>query len=166
MAPTKDTHTGSTRGARRTTYTSNESNRNTGTPKLLQIIPRGTRLFNGDEGSSEEEDKNERESGDSRRVNRPPSRREDSRSSPAEGPGHISKGDDKEISAKREKLKRKCFMLELGLKMLRTNLREYIRTDNLQLVVVRQEACKESLRNFNALNEESYFDASFGHCLK
>ena len=122
-------------------------------------MPRGTRLFNEDEGSSEEENIDERELGAGRRVDRPPSRREGSRSSPAGGPGHISEGDDdEEISAKRENWERKYSMLELGLKILRTKLREDIRTDNLQLVVVRQKACKELLRNFNALNVESFFN--------
>ena len=67
-------------------------------------MPRGTRLFNEEDCSSEEEDNEVREAGASRRVNKPPSRREGSRCSLAGGPGHISKGDDEDISVKREKL--------------------------------------------------------------
>ena len=111
-------HPWSTRRARRTTYKSDDGNRNTGTPVLYRRMPRGTKLFRGDDCSSDEENKDERESGASRRVSRPPSRREGSRSSPVRGPGHIRDIEREEVRAKKEKIERSYFMLELGLKTL------------------------------------------------
>ena len=51
--PTADTHAKGARGAGKTTYKSDDGNRNTGTPVLHQIMLCGTKLFRGDEGSSE-----------------------------------------------------------------------------------------------------------------
>ena len=47
-------------------------------------------------------------------------------------------------------------MLEMGIKPPRTKLKEDIRIENFQLVTVRQDACKELLNSFNAINEENF----------